>query len=61
MYAQARKTRRRPKIAADFSEPNSITLPGNAYHYWVAMPLATSAAKWTLAPQRGYGAKRFAE
>jgi len=61
VYAQVWEARKRPKIAAAFSEPNSITLPGNAYHYWVAMPLATSAAKWTLAPQRGYGAKRFAE
>ena len=32
VYAQARETRRRPKIAAAFCEPNSITLPGEQHN-----------------------------
>src|SRR5450830_137025 len=36
LYAQARQTRRQPKIAAAFFEPNSITLSGNRHKAWVA-------------------------
>src|SRR5450830_595027 len=36
LYAQARKARRRPEIAAVFFEPNSSTLPGMNHQTWVA-------------------------
>src|SRR5450830_1639781 len=36
LYAQARKARRRPEIAAVSFEPNSSTRPGMNYQTWVA-------------------------